>query len=157
MNDLLDKYWAGETSLQEEQELRDYFASNAVAPEHLLYRDLFTTFSQENKDEIIDFDAFAKVKLPETEESKEEQLFNKKTWKGLAIAAGFSLLIAVGAGYQQDQAQPDLGTYESPEQAYAATMEALELVSKKFNNGRENLAPAAQVNEKTTQIFKLNK
>jgi uncharacterized protein YjlB len=157
MNDLLDKYWAGETSLNEEQQLRDYFASPSVAPEHLMYRDLFATFSQVDNDTDIGFDAFAKVNLDNNSIEQEERIFNKKTWKGLAIAAGFSLLIAVGAGYQQDQSQPDLGTYDSPEQAYAATMEALELVSKKFNNGRENLAPAAQVNKKTTQIFKLNK
>lgn len=156
MNDLLDKYWEGNTSLQEEQQLKSYFSSNHVAPEHEIYRDMFAAFESETQEnQTVSFDAFAKVKL--NQEPDEDLQFQKKTWKGLAIAAGFSLLIAVGAGYMKDQSQPDLGTYENPEQAYAATIQALELVSKKFNNGRNNLAPAAQVSEKTTQIFKLNK
>lgn len=34
INQLLDKYWEGETSLQEEQEIKAYFRSGQVAPEH---------------------------------------------------------------------------------------------------------------------------
>ncbi len=153
MNDLLDKYWEGNTSLKEEQELRDYFSSNDIADEHKIYSDLFITYKVENEQEGLNFDAFAKVK----QNNGPENQLQSKTWKGLAIAAGFSLLIAVGAGYFQKPTPPDLGTYDTPEQAYAATVEALELVSLKFNNGRNNLVPAAQVNKKTTQIFKLNR
>jgi hypothetical protein len=154
MNDLLNKYWEGNTSLKEEHELREYFTSGKVAPGHEMYTDLFVTFEEEHQQKETSFNAFAKLDMQE--EKVEDINFQRKTWKGLAIAAGFSLLIAVSAGYYQDQAQPDLGTYESPEQAYAATVEALELVSQKFNNGRNNLVPAAQINKKTTQIFKLN-
>jgi hypothetical protein len=153
MNDLLDKYWEGNTSLKEEQQLRDYFYGNDIADEHKMYSDLFATYKIENEQEGLNFDAFAKV----NPKNKQETDFQNKTWKGLAIAAGFSLLIAVGANYFQQSTQPDLGTYDTPEQAYAATVEALELVSLKFNNGRNNLVPAAQVNKKTTQIFKLDR
>ena len=30
MNDLLEKYWNGTTTLSEEQQLRDYFSSESV-------------------------------------------------------------------------------------------------------------------------------
>ncbi|MGB5981728.1 MAG: hypothetical protein WBG46_06255 [Nonlabens sp.] len=152
MNDLLDKYWEGTLELQEENKLRSYFKSDKVAPEHEMYRDLFEAFVPEKDRESLDFDAFAKVSDFKPKEKVEPQT---SMWKGLAIAAGFSLLIAVGAGYFQNS-QQDLGTYDDPEKALAATMEALELVSEKFNNGRENLVPAAQVNEKTQNVFKLH-
>ena len=45
INQLLEKYWNAEASLQEEAELRSYFSGSDVAPEHEQYKDLFTFFS----------------------------------------------------------------------------------------------------------------
>jgi len=41
IDDLLDKYWDGETSLEDEKSLRQYFCSNDIDESHLAYRDLF--------------------------------------------------------------------------------------------------------------------
>lgn len=151
MNDLLEKYWNGETTLVEEQQLRDYFSSEKVSAEHEVYRSVFNTFELEQVMEEGDFDAFAKVKQ---KQSLDDQ-FQKRTWKGLAIAAGFSLLLAVGASYYQEQfkAKPDLGTYETPEEARVAAMNMLELVSTKLNKGRSNMKPLQTLDNKTTAVF----
>ena len=87
----------------------------------------------------------------------QDNKFHKKTWKGLAIAAGFALLMTVGAGYynNQSQPQPDLGTYETPEEARAAALNMLELVSAKFNKGRNNMAPINTLDNKTAAVFNL--
>jgi hypothetical protein len=53
INDLLEKYFAGVTSLQEEQELKKYFAKGNVATEHELYRSLFEVFEKELKETAI--------------------------------------------------------------------------------------------------------
>lgn len=153
MNDLLEKYWNGETTLVEEQELRDYFISEKVSTEHEVYRSLFNTFELEQVMEEGDFDAFAKVKQKQSLDNQ----FQKRTWKGLAIAAGFSLLLAVGAGYYQEQykTQPDLGTYETPEEARAAALNMLELVSVKLNKGRSNMKPLQTLDNKTAAVFNL--
>jgi len=45
INQLIEKYWSAEASLQEEAELRAYFSSDDVAPDHVQYKDLFTFFS----------------------------------------------------------------------------------------------------------------
>ena len=45
INQLLEKYWNAEATLQEEAELRSYFSGSDVAPEHVQYKDLFTFFS----------------------------------------------------------------------------------------------------------------
>jgi hypothetical protein len=153
MNDLLEKYWNGDTTLLEEQQLRDYFSSEQVSTEHEVYRSLFNTFKLEQVMEEGGFDAFAKVKQKQSLDNQ----FQKRTWKGLAIAAGFSLLLAVGTGYYQEQynTKPNLGTYETPEEARAAALNMLELVSVKLNNGRSNMKPLQTLDNKTAAVFNL--
>ena len=46
---LLKKYFDGETSLREENILKDYFQSAGVSAEHELYRPFFLTFKEEQK------------------------------------------------------------------------------------------------------------
>ena len=47
INNLLEKYFRAETSIAEEQQLKSYFTSDRVLPEHLPYKALFETFSVE--------------------------------------------------------------------------------------------------------------
>jgi len=151
MNDLLEKYWNGQTTLEEEQELRNYFSSENVTSDHEVYRSVFNTFELEQVMEERSFDAFAKVKEKQAQDNK----FHKKTWKGLAIAAGFALLMTVGGNYYNEQSKPDLGTYETPEEARAAAIDMLELVSSKFNKGRSNMSPMNTLDHKTAAVFNL--
>jgi len=53
MNELLEKYFRGETSLIEEKELKQYFSTANVAPEHEIYRSLFEVFELELKETAI--------------------------------------------------------------------------------------------------------
>jgi hypothetical protein len=151
MNDLLEKYWNATTTLQEEQELRNYFSSENVTEDHEVYRSVFNTFELEQVMEKGEFDAFLKVKQKQAQDNK----FQRKTWKGLAVAAGFALLVTVGGNYYNDQLKPDLGTYETPDEARAAAMEMLELVSVKLNKGRSNMKPLQMLDSKTAAVFNL--
>jgi len=47
INKLLDNYFNGETTLAEEAELKQYFATGTIAPEHTPYSALFQAFGQE--------------------------------------------------------------------------------------------------------------
>ena len=49
INDLLERYFRGETSLQEENKLKAYFNSSDMAAEHQVYQALFGTFAEEKK------------------------------------------------------------------------------------------------------------
>ena len=44
---LLEKYFRAETTLAEESELKQYFKTSAVLPEHEMYRSLFAAFDEE--------------------------------------------------------------------------------------------------------------
>lgn len=47
MNELIEKYFRGETSVGEENELKQYFKSENVSSELEIYRSLFETFNLE--------------------------------------------------------------------------------------------------------------
>lgn len=47
VNELLEKYFRGETTLGEEKFLKQYFRTDQVLPEHEMYRPLFEVFDQE--------------------------------------------------------------------------------------------------------------
>ncbi|VBB48642.1 conserved hypothetical protein [uncultured Paludibacter sp.] len=51
IDDLLEKYFAGKTSLQEEKELKTYYKQGNIIPAHQKYAPLFQAF--ENEREII--------------------------------------------------------------------------------------------------------
>lgn len=53
MNELLEKYFRGETSLSEEKELKEYFSTGNVAAEHEIYRALFEEFRLELNETAI--------------------------------------------------------------------------------------------------------
>ena len=46
INNLLEKYWEGESSLQEEETLKQYFNHGTVAPELEQYQSLFQYFKE---------------------------------------------------------------------------------------------------------------
>ena len=59
MNELLEKYFRGETSLAEENELQYYFSTGNVSSEYEIYKALFDEFEQEKQD--IAFEPLKKV------------------------------------------------------------------------------------------------
>lgn len=125
---LLEKYFEGETSIAEENELKDYFSSPNVA-EHLeQYRPLFGYFA----------------------EAKEQKLTNnvtliskKKKVAWLSIAASIVMMMGIGT-YTYFNANPvkgnqELGTYDDPEEALEATQKALAMLSDNVNVGIEGV------------------
>lgn len=51
VNELLEKYFRGETTLVEEKFLKQYFKTDQVLPKYEMYRPLFEVFSQESLEE----------------------------------------------------------------------------------------------------------
>lgn len=53
INNILDLYFEGKTSLEEEKILKKYFASDNVLAEHKMYLPLFQTFEKEKYDSYV--------------------------------------------------------------------------------------------------------
>ena len=146
IEDLLEKYFQGETSIAEEKELKDYFSSPNVAQHLEQYKPMFGYFSQ-------------------VKEQKSTQTIPLKTKKQnvawLSIAASVVVLLGVGTYFYVSEknaapavAQTELGTYDDPEEALAATQKALALLSSNVNVGIESVQYIKEYEQSKNKIFK---
>lgn len=136
---LLDKYWAGETSLAEEQLLKDYFNGNHVAPDLEQYKVLFVYFGK----------AAQKQSEQTFEGLKKEGTTIRRLIPPKWVAAASVVLIAAASfldysNLQGDAIETDVvvnekllaeDTYKDPEEAYKEAKAALMLISKGLNKG----------------------
>lgn len=126
---LLEKYFEGATSIAEENELRNYFASPDVAQHHQQYKPLFGYFSI--------------AKEQQFEQNIPLQSKRRKTVAWLSVAASVVVLISAGTfayfNYGTAPKNQDLGTYDSPEEAFRETQKALAMLSDHVNTGVESV------------------
>lgn len=148
---LLERYWQCETSLEEESILRSFFSEEEV-PAHLLqYRDLFVY--QQNQKEVglgEDFDAriLAQVEAPVVK-AKHLTLVGRfmPLFKAVAMIA---LMITLGNVMQRsffaDEAldynyDAYKDTYDDPEVAYKQVSSALMMLSEGINKSQDQVVP----------------
>lgn len=137
---LLEKYDNGETTLQEEQQLRVYFAQEDVAPHLESYRSLFQYFAQTKNEQLSeDVQLFP----------KENATKNYTLYKWLSVAAIAVLMIGFYFQTNQKRGIEDLSQEELL--AYNQTMEVLSMVSTQFNNGKETMGVLNLVSEKLNE------
>ncbi|SDW90495.1 hypothetical protein SAMN05444411_102432 [Lutibacter oricola] len=110
---LLEKYENAETSIAEENELKNYFLSNNV-PEHLQeYQALFGYFSTSKQERY----------------TKTIQLKSQKwNWKLLSVAASVILLVSIYGGHYKVQ-------QNRAEKAYNESQLAFGMLSANLNKG----------------------
>jgi hypothetical protein len=146
IENILEKYFQGETTIAEENQLKEYFSSPNVAQHLEQYKPMFGYFSQ--------------VKQQKT--TQEIPLQTKKrnvAW--LSIAASIVVLLGIGTFYFASQkttppvvAQSELGTYDDPEEALAATQKALALLSNNVNVGIGSVQYIKEYEQSKNKIFK---
>lgn len=137
---LLDLYWEGETTLQEEEEIRQYFQTGNVREEHGVYAPLFHFFRDQ-----------AAITSPEMDfevlENKATSLTSPRMVSIRWIyAAAAILVLALAAIFvfqqpllQKKESVASVREIEDPEEAYRVTMEALAMVSGKLNKGTQSI------------------
>ena len=140
---LLEKYFDGETSIAEEKELKNYFASSNVAQHLEQYQPLFGYFSQAKQEQY-------KAVVPLKTEKR-----NIASW--ISIAAAVVVLLGVGTftfmNYNTTKSQ-DYGTYDDPEIAFRETQKALALISEHVNTGIESVGYINEYEQSKNKIFK---
>ena len=140
---LLAKYFEAETSIAEEKELKDYFASSDVAQHLEHYQPLFGYFSQAKQEQFT-----ATIPLQSNKQTK-------VVW--LSVAASLVVMLAVGVFAYQNTSEPkhqDLGVIEDPEIAFRETQKALALISKHVNTGIESVNYLSEYEQSKNKIFK---
>ena len=162
---LLDKYWQGESSREEENALRSYFNSDNVA-DHLKYvKPLFVVLQQNRDRKLADsFDERLQQRMgakePYSFRSKKKRLVIKIT----KIAASLIMLLAVTYWFRVEYTVPDkavhdpeLGTFNDPHEAYRQVKASLELVSGKLNKGTDYMKTLSRFNKGATLFDKQKK
>jgi hypothetical protein len=139
---LLENYFEGTTTIAEEKQLKAYFSSNDVAPHLAKYQALFGYFETQKGTQF-------EQKLP-------LQPRKQTTVKWMGIAASFVVLFGWASFYfsTPEPKQDDLGTYDNPEEAFAATQKALLMVSEQVNIGMESVVYLEEFEKTKKTIFK---
>lgn len=146
IEDILEKYFQGETTIAEEKELKEYFSSPNVAQHLEQYKPMFGYFSQ-------------------VKQQKSTQNIPLKTKKRnvawISIAASVVVLLSIGTYFYVSEkntapvvAQSELGTYDDPEEALKATQKALALLSNNVNVGIESVQYIKEYEQSKNKIFK---
>lgn len=146
---LLERYWAGETSLQEEAILRNFFSQDEIPAGLIRYKALFTYQQEALKQHIADEDFETRL-LAKTEEIpvKAQRITLAQRlmplYKAVAVVA-LSLILGntVQNAFGPDKQATDYNynaykdTYSDPETAYSQMADALRMVSEGLN-GTDN-------------------
>lgn len=116
---LLDKYLNAETSIAEENELKNYFLGDNVAPHLKEYQALFGYFAASKSERF----------------TKTIQLKSQKmNWKWLSIAASVVLLVSVYTGFERRQHKKEA------ELVYSQTLQAFGMLSANLKKGNNAIA-----------------
>lgn len=127
---LTEKFWAAETTQEEEAILKEL----AVADDDGLGQVESTYFKWVNEQKQLQ--SQRPFQKPTVEEPKIRTLYRKSTWMW-AVAASILLAVGVFLVYQPQFSAPAkktllTDTYDNPEEAWAATKEAIALVNSKL-------------------------
>jgi len=140
---LLEKYFEGETTIAEENELKRYFSSETVAPHLQQYQTLFDYYAAEKTQNF-------ERELP-LQQSKKSQI------KWISIAASIVVLLGVGIyafnNLSAEKSNEELGTYDDPEEAFRETQKALAMLSTNVNVGIESIQYIQNYENTKDQIF----
>jgi hypothetical protein len=159
LEQLLEKYWNCETSLEEEQQLREYFRGSV--PENLKdTADLFRYFEaqQSHSVEGIDFDAVVRKKIKQQQpEGRSVKMF----FNYARIAAGLIVVVTATYFVRQEvrKAYPPeiVDTYSDPKLALEETKKALMMISKGFNKAQKEAGKIKAFNEAEEKLQKQGK
>ncbi|WP_044405241.1 hypothetical protein [Lacinutrix sp. Hel_I_90] len=133
---LLEKYENGETTLQEEQQLKDYFSQQTVAPHLEVYKSMFSYFRVNQEEQF----------------TKQLPLNTKKSfnYKWLSVAAIAVLMVSIF--FSNPFAKDELAITEADRADYENAKAALALVSKQFNKGVSQVGYLEVIEKAGTQV-----
>lgn len=151
--ELLEKYWNCETSLEEEQQLREYFKGEV--PSSLNETAEFFRYLDEQRSQsvTIGFDEQVRKKISAHQPlGKSVKMFSNYA----RIAAGILVVVAAGYFVRQEvrKAYPPEAedTYSDPRVALEETKKALMMISNSFNKAKQEAGKIKMFNEAEQKI-----
>lgn len=159
IENLLSKYWNCETSLEEEQQLREYFKGGDIPEQWKETAALFRYFEENKKKTLNDvaFDAAVMQNVAPQKKGKLVKLF----YNSMRIAAGIAVLVMavwfVRKEVRDTTPQEVVDTYDDPQLAFEETKKALLMISKSFGTAENQAKKLNMFNEAQEEIQKKDK
>ena len=158
MEDLLKKYWACETTLEEEKELREYFGGNNIPDQWKDTAALFRYFEETKKKSLNDL-AFESQVIHKIHAPKKSKLV-RLVYNTMRIAAGLAVVLAatwfIRNEIRETTPQAVVDTYDDPKLAFEETKKALLMISKSFGTAEEQARKINMFNEAQEAIQREN-
>ncbi len=157
---LLDKFYEGQTSLEEEMQLKEYFLGDNIPGEMLDDKELFVTMSAANENiEMPDSLNSSIIEAISNAEHSESRVKRINLYSFSGLAAGLAIILSVYFAFLRDDSTELLAEYtiQDEEVAYLEAKRALSYVSAKLNKGTAELKPLEQVSKSIKTLAPLNK
>jgi hypothetical protein len=157
INALLEKYWNCETSLEEEQQLKEYFRGKEIPEQLRETAVLFQYFAEHKKKDLtdsgFDHEVLAKVKTPR------QGKVVKLIYNSMRIAAGIAVLVIATFLVRNEIRKTSPApiaedTYEDPKLAFEETKKALMMISKSFGSAHDKAKKINMFNEAQKSVQK---
>ncbi|MEP6734765.1 MAG: hypothetical protein ABJA70_04545 [Chryseolinea sp.] len=161
LKELLGRYWNGDSTLEEEQQLRDHFSTSDISDELKETGALFKYFEQSKKRSLTDisFDRtiVEKINRPVAPKGRVATI----VFNAMKIAAGVAVLMVaiwfVRTEVRQNTPQEVVDTYDDPKMAFEETKKALLMISKSFGSAEKQARKINMFNEAKEEIQKQDK
>jgi len=151
---LLQKYYNAETTWEEEKYLSEYFNNNEV-PYHLkLEKEQFCYYKNKTEERSTQFE---KKILKAIEKEDARSVYRKKKkflYQVISIAASIILIVSVYFIKKRSYESED--TYKNPQLAYNETKKTLLLISKKLNEGTEDIKNISEFDKSVENLNKIS-
>ncbi|MEX2233295.1 MAG: hypothetical protein WD824_14125 [Cyclobacteriaceae bacterium] len=153
IDELLNKYWNCETSLEEEQQLQTHFREAQVPEQLKETAALFRYFDDQKEKSLTDvsFDRNVIRNIAAPKKGKISSLI----YNSMRIAAGIVVLVvAIWLVRMEVRKSTPQDTYNDPKMAFEETKKALMMISKSFGTAEEQAKKINLFNEAQEDIRK---
>ena len=157
--ELLDKYYGGKTTLEEESELKHFFQQDNVPSELQADRKLFMLYPRLAQQPIslppeLEKRLSANIDQWEKENQPTRRRLLPPSIKRWSIGIAACLLIGIGIGYYQHKIELEpTDTFDDPALAYQETQRTLQHFAIDFQKGEEQVVKVEETVHKVQQAL----
>lgn len=157
LEQLLSKYWSGETTLEEEQQLREHF-QHGEFPEELRETAAMFQYFENAKRKTLNDITFDRTIIKKVSDTRKPAKVRNLVLNSMRIAAGVVVVMTatwfIRKEIRQSTPQEMVDTYDDPKLAFEETKKALMMISKTFGTAEEQAKKINLFNEAQEEIQK---